>query len=196
MINGSEATGFTLYPKIGQNWPFVLLKKGRSSLLIQRSATKFVLRLKYPPYEKRLHALKLISQDFGRRRGDMIQVMKIMNGLDRLDPEIFFLRAEGRCTRGHKDKLLVCHNKLEVRKNVFIQRIVQEWNSFSEGTVAANKLNIFKTRLDKQCQARRYEICSIHAQPYIPYFGILVLVSSLASSILEMFVSEHLSTSY
>jgi hypothetical protein len=86
----------------------------------------------------------------------MIQVFKIMNGLDRLDHEIFFQRAEGRCIRKHKDKLLVRHSRLEVRKNVFSQTLLQDWNSLSEGTVAATTLNIFKTRLDEQWQAMRY----------------------------------------
>jgi len=72
-----------------------------------------------------------------------------MNGLYRLDPKIFFLRAEGRCIRGHKDKLLMRYSRLEVRKNVFSQRIVQDWISLSEGTVGAITLNMFKTRLDK-----------------------------------------------
>ena len=76
----------------------------------------------------------------------MIQVFKITNGLDWLDPEIFFFRAEGRCTRGHKDKLLMRHSWLEIRKNVFRPKIVQDWNSLSEGTVAATTLNMFKSR--------------------------------------------------
>lgn len=123
---------------------------------IQRRATKLIPHLKHLPYEERLQVLKLPSLDFRRHRGDMIQVYKIMNGLDRLDPELFFQRAEGRCTRGHKDKLLMHHSRLEIRKNVFSQRIVQDWNSLSELTVAATTLNIFKSRLDKQWQAIRY----------------------------------------
>ena len=90
-------------------------------------------RLKHLPFEERLQALKLLSPDFTRGQ----QVFKIMNGLDRLDPEMFFLRAEGRRTKGHKDKFLVSYSRLEVRKNVCSQRIVQDWNSLSEGTVAA-----------------------------------------------------------
>jgi len=53
---------------------------------IQRPATKLI----HLSYEERLRALKLPSLDFRRRRGNMIQVFKIMIGLDRLDPEIFF----------------------------------------------------------------------------------------------------------
>jgi len=62
-----------------------------------------------------------------------------------IDPEIFLLRAEGQCTRGHKDKLLLRHCRLEVLKNVFSQRIVQDWNSLSEGTVVVTTLNICGT---------------------------------------------------
>ena len=61
---------------------------------IQKRHTKLILRLKHLTYEEILQAPKLPSLDFRRRRGDMIQVFKIMNGLDRLDSEIFFLRAE------------------------------------------------------------------------------------------------------
>ena len=98
---------------------------------IQRQATKLISHLRHLSYEERLQALKLPSLDFRRRCGDMIQVFKITNGLDRLDPEIFFLRAEGRYTRGHKDKLLMRHSRLEIRKNMFSQRIFQDWNSLS-----------------------------------------------------------------
>jgi len=99
---------------------------------IHRRATRFIPNLQHLSYEERLQSLKLPSLDFRRRRGDMIQVFKIMNGLDRLVPEIFFLRTEGRCTRGNKDKLLMGHSRLEIRKNVFSQRIVQDWNSLSD----------------------------------------------------------------
>jgi len=62
---------------------------------IQRRATKFVPHLKDLPYEERLQALGLPSLQFRRRRGDMIQVFKIMRGLDRLDPELI-LPESGR----------------------------------------------------------------------------------------------------
>ncbi|KAK2143516.1 hypothetical protein LSH36_834g00056 [Paralvinella palmiformis] len=77
--------------------------------------------------------------DFRRRRGDMIQVFKILE----LKEDV-------------PDKLLMRHSRLEIRKNVFSQRIVQDWNSLSEGTVAATTLNMFKSRLDKQWQALKY----------------------------------------
>ena len=54
---------------------------------------------------RELQALKLPSLEFRRRRGDMIQVFKIMNGLDTLDPDIFFLKAEGICTTGEQGQV-------------------------------------------------------------------------------------------
>jgi hypothetical protein len=80
---------------------------------------KCVPHLKQLLYEERLQALKLPSLHFRCCRVDMIQIFKIMSGLDRLDPELFFLRAEGRSTRGHKDKLLMRHSRPEVSQNVF-----------------------------------------------------------------------------
>ena len=48
---------------------------------IQRRATKIVVGLHDESYEDRLKALKLPSLVYRRRRGDMIQMFKIMNGL-------------------------------------------------------------------------------------------------------------------
>ena len=74
------------------------------------------------------------------------------------------------------------HSRLEVNKNMFSQRIVQDWNSLSEGTVGVTTLNIFKTRLDKQWQAMRYVALYRHkeqntrqAQLYIPCFGMQLI---------------------
>jgi hypothetical protein len=73
---------------------------------IQRRTTKLIPFLKHLSYEERLHALKRPSLHFRRRRGDMLKVFKIMNRLDWFDTGLFFLRAEGRCTRGHKTSYL------------------------------------------------------------------------------------------
>ena len=48
------------------------------------------------------------------------------------------------------------HSSFEIRKNVFSQRIVQDWNSLSESIAATITLNVFKSRRDKQWQAVRY----------------------------------------
>ena len=52
---------------------------------IQRRATKVIDHLKYKPYEDRLKALTLPSLVYRRKRGDMIQMYKIMNGIVRVN---------------------------------------------------------------------------------------------------------------
>jgi len=72
---------------------------------------------------------------------------------------------------GHKNKL--CHSRPEVRNNVF--RIVQNWNSLSEGTVAATTLNIFKMAGNDICRTISVKSrIPDRIQSYILYFGILV----------------------
>ena len=57
---------------------------------VQRRATQLIPTLRHEPYEARLRSLKLPSPDYRRRRGDMLQVFRILNGLYRLDPQLFF----------------------------------------------------------------------------------------------------------
>ena len=61
---------------------------------VQHQVTKLVPHLKHLSYEERLVALRLQSLLF-RRRGDMIQVYKIMNGVDRLDPRALWFGCSG-----------------------------------------------------------------------------------------------------
>ena len=61
---------------------------------IQRRATNLVPNLRSLPYEERLSNLKLQSLMHRRQRADMIQVYKIMNGMDRIEPGLFFKRAQ------------------------------------------------------------------------------------------------------
>ena len=81
---------------------------------------------------------------FRSRRGDMIQVYKITNGIVRLDPRAFFNRELNERTRDHSQRLFVGHCRLEIRKNSFSQRVVQDWNSLSDHVVTAPTLNSFK----------------------------------------------------
>ena len=60
---------------------------------VQRRATKLVPNLRnvdYSHYSQRLKILKLPSMQYRLRRGDMIQVYKIVKGLDRVPSEMFF----------------------------------------------------------------------------------------------------------
>ncbi len=57
---------------------------------VQRRETKLVPKLKDQPYEECLRRLRLPSLYYSRRRGDMIEIFKIMEGIECIDPDKFF----------------------------------------------------------------------------------------------------------
>ena len=73
---------------------------------VQRRATKLVDRLKNACYEERLEATGLISLEKRRIREDLIQVFKVMKGIDKIDYNTFLEVSTLGKTRGHSLKLL------------------------------------------------------------------------------------------
>jgi len=116
---------------------------------VQRRATKMVPALKDIPYKDRLKKLRLPSLEYRRRRGDMIQVFKIMTGKERLQSDLFFVEAKGSSTRGHSYKLKIPLAKTRIRGHVFSSRVVKDWNSLPERIVMSESVNQFKSNLDR-----------------------------------------------
>ena len=73
----------------------------------------------------------------------MIQAFKILKGIDRIDPEIFFTFSTYNGTRGHRMKLSKQNVNKKLRANSFIMRIVNYWNSFTDTAVNAVTINAF-----------------------------------------------------
>ena len=84
------------------------LKKDRECLeKVQRRATKLVKGLKNKPYPERLALLHTSSLVKRRLRGDLIQVYRIMSGIDKVNME-HFIELEhggGHDLRGHRFKV-------------------------------------------------------------------------------------------
>ena len=57
---------------------------------VQRRATKIVKTISNLSYEERFRHLGLPTLKYRRDRNDIIQVYKIMNGIDKLDVNTFF----------------------------------------------------------------------------------------------------------
>ena len=73
-------------------------------------------------------------------RGDQIEVFKILNGHENIDPNIFFKIKTGKITRGHDFTLVKGQNRLDFRKYSFSQRTVNEWNKLSADCVHSSSL--------------------------------------------------------
>ena len=115
---------------------------------VQRRALKLINGFKYISYEQRLDKTGLTTLEERRVRGDLIEVFKIANGLDKLDFDRFFKKSSSNYLRGHSCKLVKGRSRLNVRQNFFTNRVINRWNALPEHVVAAPNVNIFKNRYD------------------------------------------------
>ena len=80
-----------------------------------------------------MKTLGLPSLGYRRERSDLIQVYKIMHGIDKVDKDKFFTVNRYSATRGHSLKLFKKkRSRLLVRANSFSNRVVDSWNSLTE----------------------------------------------------------------
>ena len=120
---------------------------------VQRRATKLVVGTRGKGYEERLQMLGMTTLETRRIRGDLIEVFKIMKGLDKVEEHHFFDRAVGS-TRGHDLKLNKPRCRLNCRKFCFSHRVVDLWNKLPNNAVACNTVVGFKNKVDDflKCQ--------------------------------------------
>ena len=78
----------------------------------------------------------------------MIQVYKILNGIDKVDKDLLFTMSNNP-TRGHPLKIFKKRYRLRVRGHFFSNRVVDGWNDLPTEVVTAPSLNAFKSRLNK-----------------------------------------------
>ena len=99
------------------------------------------------PHTDRLIQLKLPSLPYRRKRGDMIQLYKIIQAIDSLDSTNFFEPASYRGTGGYNYKLRKTRCRLDIRKYCFSQRntvTVHVWNGLPHLIVNSESVNLFK----------------------------------------------------
>ena len=73
---------------------------------VQRRATKMVIEIRSLEYEDRLLELKLTTLEMRRKRGDMIQIYKIFNGIDEVEIGLGISRNEGPYSK-HSHNFLI-----------------------------------------------------------------------------------------
>ena len=123
---------------------------------VQRRATKLVDKVKELTYGEKLQQVMLPFLQYRTRRGDMIQVYKIMNGLELIDKDLFFEVPKVTTTRGNSQKMYKRRCNTALRSNVFSSRIYRDWSSLPEQTVEAKTIDQFKNRLDSFLKRERY----------------------------------------
>ena len=109
----------------------------------QRRATRMIPELKGLSYTDRLQHLKLFSKDYRRKRGDMIQLFKILNGFENIDAQTMFTFATSQ-TRGHNKKLYKSRCAKGFRQHSFCIRSIDQWNRLSHNVIDSSTVNEFK----------------------------------------------------
>ena len=115
---------------------------------VQRRFTKMIPELKSLPYEARLKRLNLRTLEIRRISGDLIEVYKILNGLEKINPDSMFTRFRYNNTRCHTMKLEKKHVHLDIQKYFFTQRVIGYWNVLPQKAIDADNINHFKDQLN------------------------------------------------
>ena len=82
-----------------------------------------------------------------RQRGDMIQLYKIFNGIDKLETSKTIAVQQNQ-TRGHRFKYQKKITKQVHRENFFFNRSANLWNNLPSEVVNAETVNSFKAGLE------------------------------------------------
>ena len=90
-----------------------------------------------------------------RRRGDLIQAFRVFNGVDNVDPDIWFNTVEARRgatatrqTGGFMNVTRADGRSMDIRRNFWSQRVTDPWNNLPNEVKEAETLNNFKNGLD------------------------------------------------
>jgi hypothetical protein len=116
---------------------------------VQRRATRMIEGLKDLYYEERLKVVRLTTLENRMIRADMLEVFKIVKGLEGLKENNFFVRrGEGRL-RGHQYTLIKKSFRTNLGKFSFGNRVINIWNSLPANVVSSGTINEFKSGLDR-----------------------------------------------
>ena len=68
---------------------------------------------------------------------------------------VYFFQFDEGGRRGHSNKLYKRRSRLDTRKYVFANRIIDQWNSLPDACVNSNTLNQFKPHISKILELSR-----------------------------------------
>ena len=137
-----------------QCWSPYLVKDINKLEQVQRRATLLVPECSALSYVERCKFLGIQSLQDRRVRGDMIEVYRLLTGMEGVHYSRYFQLSESHArgegyTRGHSKKLIKPnHWRTTLKGNWFTIRSIDPWNSLPEEVVSAPSIAVFKKRYD------------------------------------------------
>ena len=129
---------------------------------VQERFVRMVSDAKGKTYEEKLNDMGLTTLKERRKRGDMIETFKTMNGFNNVKKENWFIptqenaretrRTTSVTTEGVEKRTHILErgcSRLETRKNFFTVRIVNDWNNLPETVKKQKTVNAFKGAYDR-----------------------------------------------
>ena len=84
------------------------------------------------------------DKEFKRRQ---IELFKILNGYENIDRHNFLSIKKDSRTTGHEATLVKYQCRLDIRKYLFSQKTINEWNTLFTDCVNANSVNMSKNKV-------------------------------------------------
>ena len=129
-------------------WAPYLLGTIDSIEKVQRSFTKRIPGLRNMSYSDRLSALSLEPLEVRRIRADILELFKIVRGVNCLKFEDFFeYKTHNYGLRGHNLQLELRNTISSVRRGSFAFRVVDIWNTLPPEIVSLTTVTSFKRKL-------------------------------------------------
>ena len=100
-------------------------------------------------YENRLVRTGLTTLEERRTRGDLIEVFKMIKGLNKSDYTRFLTIVPNSRTRGHKLKIVKNRSRLNIRKKFFSQRVANDCTALPVIVVESESVNSSKNNYGK-----------------------------------------------
>ena len=122
-------------------WNPYLVKDVKLIEGVQRRATEMIQESQHWKYDDRLNYLRLMRLE-RRVRNDLIETFNITKGMYDVNKEVFF-ELDDSGGRGHEQKMFQKRFRLDIRKFVFSNRVVNDWNSLSSQCVNSCTVNTF-----------------------------------------------------